>query len=176
MFPHQVSQWKSIHHDCIPLCDSNTILQASFRSCSNKHRIPAFNSAMQHLRQPGHKVDHHVVNNEMNAALNSRASSRKSGRPPSKLSHQSCIAATSPNAPFARSKHIFCQSLPALMLPFRATFGTPIFPKRGSCSTSSTGQRSIFTCLPGNTSIAHSTSPPRLLVQWAAASSSTTNY
>ena len=44
-------------------CDSNTILQASFCSRGNKHRIPDFNSITERLWQCGHKVDHHVMDN-----------------------------------------------------------------------------------------------------------------
>ena len=40
--------------------NSNTILQASFCSCRNKHCIPDFNSIMERLRQRGRKVDHRI--------------------------------------------------------------------------------------------------------------------
>ena len=43
--------------------DYNTILQASFHSRSNKHRIPDFNPIMERLRQRGHKVNHHIMDN-----------------------------------------------------------------------------------------------------------------
>ena len=47
--------------------ESNTILQASFRSRSNKHHIPDFNSIIERPRQRGHKFNHHVMDNKYSA-------------------------------------------------------------------------------------------------------------
>ena len=48
-------------------CDSNTILQAPFKTKKDAHRIEAYNSIMQRLRDRGHRVDLQILDNEASA-------------------------------------------------------------------------------------------------------------
>ena len=48
-------------------CDSNTILQAPFKTKGDKHRIEAYNSIMSRLKARGHKVDLQILDNEVSA-------------------------------------------------------------------------------------------------------------
>ena len=49
-------------------CDTNTILKASFNTCSNKHRIEAYNSIRERLVKRGHEVNLQILDNESSAA------------------------------------------------------------------------------------------------------------
>ncbi len=48
-------------------CDSNAILQAPFKSRSDRHRVEAYNSIMERLRARGHTVDLQILDNEISA-------------------------------------------------------------------------------------------------------------
>ena len=48
-------------------CDSNTILQAAFKSRKDKHRIAAYNSIMHRLKVCGHAITSQVLDNEASA-------------------------------------------------------------------------------------------------------------
>ena len=45
-------------------CDSNTILQAPFKTKARKHRLAAYNSIRGRLKSLGHKVDLQILDNE----------------------------------------------------------------------------------------------------------------
>ena len=45
-------------------CDSNTILQALFKTKADKHRLAAYNSIWSRLKPLGHKVDLQTLVNE----------------------------------------------------------------------------------------------------------------
>ena len=49
-------------------CDTNTILNAPFKTQSDTHHIAAYNSIMQRLTTRGHNVDLQVIENEVSAS------------------------------------------------------------------------------------------------------------
>ena len=56
-------------------CGSNIILQATFATRADKHRIPAYNLIMKRLADRGHKVDHQVLDNKDSAEYTGPAGS-----------------------------------------------------------------------------------------------------
>ena len=48
-------------------CDSNTILQAPFKTKANKHRIAAYTSIWGRLKSLGHKVGLQILDKEASA-------------------------------------------------------------------------------------------------------------
>ena len=45
-------------------CDSNTILQAPFKTKADKHRLETYNSIRGHLKSPGHTAELQIMDNE----------------------------------------------------------------------------------------------------------------
>ena len=155
-------------------CDSNTILQASFYSRSDKHCIPDFNSIMERLRQRGHKVNHQVMDNKCSSNFKRFITEDRKANFHLVLPDMHLRNITKRDIQTFKAQ--FLAILAGVDSAFRATSGTRFFPRLKSISIFSISQRSILSCPHGNISTAPSTSLPLPWVLWAAASSYTTNH
>ena len=83
-------------------CDSNTILQAPFKTKAKKHRLAAYNSIWGRLKSLGHKVSLQIL--DKNPAQSINGSSQKNGVHDTNWSPKICIAAMRPSVPSAYLK------------------------------------------------------------------------
>ena len=92
-------------------CDSNTILQATFKTCTDRHRLEAYNSIMERLRARGHKVNVQILDDEVSEEY--KCTITKKGGAKYQLVPLGSIVTTPPSEPSARSRLTYAFQRPS---------------------------------------------------------------